>query len=158
MRAAPPIYVLWLAGAGGLCPLKGYIPSSHSTPGRGLLTPTADCASELVTEPGAGPLLPRCVNRAAGPSPEKAPQLETGSFSVPVCGFSLVQIQPYTSIASPFSSLCAEGDPHLCSSAARCISPSLKPRTYGLSGRLSQWVPGDVSVTLPPGLLEFEVL
>ena len=46
---------LWLVGAGGiLCPLNGYIPSSHSTPGRGLLSPIMDCTSELVTELEAG--------------------------------------------------------------------------------------------------------
>ena len=49
-----PTYGLWLAGAGSLCPLNGYIPSSHSTPGRVLLSTTVDYVSELVTKAGAG--------------------------------------------------------------------------------------------------------
>ena len=99
---------------------------SHSTPGRGLLVPAADCALEA-TEPGGGrrgqalsygaalqggdrfllrqtvPLIyhqpragsppPQVREQGAGPSLKKSLQLEMGSLSVPVRGFSLVQIQ-----------------------------------------------------------------
>ena len=60
--------------------------------GRGPLSPTVDSAPDLPPNPGVAPLLPRCTNRAASPSTEKAPQLEMGSLSVPVRGFILVQI------------------------------------------------------------------
>ena len=63
---------LWLVGADrDFCPWN-YILSSHSTQVRGLLSPTVDCTSELVTEPGLAHLLLRCMNRTAGPSLENA--------------------------------------------------------------------------------------
>ena len=62
-----PIYDFWLEGAGCLYPLSGYIPSSHSTPGRGLLSPTADCTSELVTDPCWLPSFPSA--RTGEPAP-----------------------------------------------------------------------------------------
>ena len=55
---------------------------SHSTPGRGPLSPTADGTPDLATEPGLAPLLPLWENRTVGPSPEKAPQLEMRSLSI----------------------------------------------------------------------------
>ena len=78
-------------------------------------------------------LLSRCSNRT-----EKAPQLETGSFSIfphpLVCGFSLVKIQSYTSTDSlslPFVSP-QKGIPPLCTQAAHFISASLQSCTYCL--------------------------
>lgn len=107
--AAPrhPIYGLWLAGTGSLCPWSRYTPFSHSTPGRALLSPSADCASELVTKPGAGSPLPLVREQGSRPSAEKAPQLEIGSLSVLIGGFSLVQIESYAApacLSPPFVS------------------------------------------------------
>ena len=102
------IFCIWLAGAGSLCPLNRYIPSSHSTPGRGSLFPTADCASELVTEPGAGLSLPQVCEMSSWPQPGGSPTVRDWVFLCPVGGFSLVQTQSCPSSASlsiPFVSL-----------------------------------------------------
>ena len=98
------------------------------------------CLNRLPS-PGLAPFLPRCVNRAAHPSPGKAPQLEIVSFSILVPGFFLVQIQSYTSPAAlslPFVSP-QEGIPSLHSSATGFLSPSLQSSIYGPPGCPSAW-------------------
>ena len=108
------------------------------------LVPTSlqggDCFLPLQTVPlnsllslRLAPLLPRCANKAASPSSEKVPQLEIGSLSVQVHGFSLVQIQSYASPAPLFLSFVSlqKGIPHPC---ACLISPSLQSCTYGPPG------------------------
>ena len=141
------IYGLWLVGTGNLCPLNGYIPSSHSTPGRGLLSPIAHYASELVTEPGLAPFLPRYSNRAAGPSLEKAPQLDWIFLHPGPWFFSC----PDTVLHFPslfFSSLClsTEGDP---SPPFLCLLFYLSQFTVTpvWPVMLSLWVPEGISIT-----------
>ena len=76
-------------------------------------------------------------------------------------GFSLVQIQSYTSTASlslPFVSP-QKGIPPLHAYAAHFIFPSWQSRIMHLQlTRLFPWASGDVSVTLQLRLLEFQVL
>ena len=132
-HSVPPIYGLWLVGAGSLCPLKGYIPSSHSTPGRGLLSPTADCASELVTEPGESPAVRDWIFLPSS--------LWFFSCSDTVLGFPNLC----------FSSLClsTEGDPF-----PQCLHSLFYLFQFAVThlwpARLSPWVPGDIFVTLQP--------
>ena len=82
-RSALQIYGLWLVGAGSLCPLKGYMPSSHSTPGRGLLSPTADCVSEVVTEPEAGSPSHQVCELGSGPLSGEGPTVRDCIFLCP---------------------------------------------------------------------------
>ena len=87
-----------------------------------------DCACDLPRNLGVAPLLPRYTNMAAGPSQKKALQLETGSLSVPIKGFFLVQIKSYTSpdaLSLPFVSP-QKGIPPLHAYAACFISPGLQ--------------------------------
>ena len=98
------------------------------------------------------------MKRAADPSPEKALQLEIGSFSILVCGFSLVQIQSYTSPASlslPFVSL-QKGIPPI--HALRPVLSLPVCNHAPMAHQVVPLVPGDISVTLQPGLLELKVL
>ena len=108
-----PIYRLWLVGTGSLCPLKGYIPSSHSTPGRGLFSPIADCASELVTKPRAGSPPPQVCEQVSWPQSRESPKVRDWIFLCPNQWFFSC---PDTLLHFPslsFSSLClsTEGDP-----------------------------------------------
>ena len=84
------------------------------------------------------------------PQSREAPQLEIGPFSVPVHGFSLVQMQSYASPASlslPFVSPQKWILP-LCSSTTRFLSPCLQSFTYGLSGCPSGALEASLSLCL----------
>ena len=78
--SAPLIYCLWLANTDSLCPWVGYIHSSHCTPGMGLLSPTTDCASELVTEPGAGSPPPQVCEQGNRPQSGESPTVRDWIF------------------------------------------------------------------------------
>ena len=148
-----PIYGLWLLGTGSLCPRSRIIPSSHSTPGRKSLSPNVGRNSDLVTKPRAGSPPLQVRDQGGWLQYEESPSVRDWIF-VQVHVFSLVHIQSYASPAFFFPlSLCRRG----------CL-PSIH---YSLSQfkithlwpvRLSFWVPGSDSVTVPPGLLEFKVL
>ena len=106
-HSAPLIKGLWLVGTGrDLCPWNGSLPSSHSTQGIGLLCPTADCVSKLVTDPGVSFPLHTCMNSAAVSSTEKAPQLEIECFSIFFLSLALVfLLSKYNpTLSQPFSS------------------------------------------------------
>ena len=110
-----------------------------------------DCACDLPRNLGVAPLLPRYTNMAAGPSQKKALQLETGSLSVPIKGFFLVQIKSYTSPASlsfPFV-FPQKGIPPVHAYAAHFISPSSQSCTYGLPGYLHGSLETSVSLCSP---------
>ena len=83
---------------------------------------------------GLAPLLPRHINRAAGPSPEKARHLEIRSvsfFSVPrSMGFLWSKYSPTASLSLPFVSS-KKGIPALSSYASHFISPSFQSCTCG---------------------------
>ena len=77
-----------------------------STPGRGSLSPTVYCAPDLAIEPGAGSHPPQVCDLGSQPQSQESPT-EIGSFSVPVRGFSLVQIQSHAfpaTLSLPFVS------------------------------------------------------
>ena len=112
--------------------------------GKGLLSPAADCASELVTKLRAGSPPPQVRKQGSWSPSEEAPWLGIGAFSVPVHGFSLVQIQSYASPATlslPFVSL-QKGIPPLRAYTACFISPSSQPE-HLWPARLSWCAPGD---------------
>ena len=146
-------------GAGSLCTLNGYIPSSYSTPRRGLLSPTADHASGLVTEPRAGSLPPQVWEQGSqSQSRDSLPVRDWVYLQFPSVVFLLSRYSATLANLS-FSSLClsAEGHP----------SPLFLRRPFYVSHfavtqpwpvMLSQWVPGGVPLTLLPRLLEFKVL
>ena len=150
---------IWLLAGGRRqsCPLNRYIPSSHSTPEKGLLFPTADCASELVS-PDWLPSSSRVGTGQPAPSPEQAPQI------MDLCPFRSVvfllsrysPMLPPASLSLPFVSP-QKGIPPICASAARFISTQFAVM-YLWPARLSPWAPGDIFVTLQPGLLKFKVL
>ena len=154
-----PIYSLWLVDAGGLCPLNGYIPSSQSTPGRGLLSATAHCASELVTLPGTGSPPPQVCEQVSWPQSRESPKVRDWIFLCPNQWFFSCRDTLLHFPSLSFSSLClsAERDPSplfLCCP----FYLSLFTIMHLWPIRLSPWVPGGISVTLPPGLLEIKVL
>ena len=131
-----PIYVLWLAGEGSLCLLKGYIPSSHSTPGRRLLSPTEDCTSELVTETGAGLPLPQVCEMYSWPQSRGSPAVIDLVFHHPgPCFFFLSRYSPMLpqTLSLPFVSP-QKGIPPLSAYAAHFLFPSSQSCTYGLPG------------------------
>ena len=110
-------YGLWLAGIGSLCPLNSYIPSSHSTPGRGLFFPTSDCASELLTKPGAGSLLLQVHEQGSRPQCGESPAVRDWIFVHPGSWFFSCPDTVLRFHSLSFSSRClsAEGDPsHPC--------------------------------------------
>ena len=108
-----------------------------------------DCTPDLPPNPGVAPLLPRYTKRAASPSQKKVLQLEMGSLSVPVQGFSLVQIQSYVSPATrslPFVSL-QKGIPLLHAYEACFISPVCNHLPMGWWPiRLSRCLPGRLNL------------
>ena len=66
-----------------LCPLNGYIPSSYSIPGKGLLSPTADCVSEVVSEPGPGSHPPQVRELGSQPQSRGSPAVRDWIFVRP---------------------------------------------------------------------------
>ena len=112
-------------------PLMGFIPTSGSV----LTAQSPDRASDSVSPSlSSPPLLTLCLSLSL--SKINIKKIESLSFFLipEVHGFSLVQIQSYTSIAYlslPFVSL-QKGIPSLHSYAAHFISPIFQPHSYGL--------------------------
>ena len=124
------------------------------------VSPAVDCAPDLPPNTDVGLLLPRCVNRAASPSPKKAPQLEMGSLSIPVQGFFSCQDTVLHCPSCSFSSLClsAEGDP-----SSQCLpDPFYLPQLVVTHLWPIRFLSGPVSlvdsVSFPPRLLGVKVL
>lgn len=131
---------LWLVSTGRVsCPLNGYIPSSHSTRERESLSPTADCASELVTEPGASSLPPQVRELGSQPQSKESPTVRDWLFLRPQSMvFLLFKYSPALPQPLFFFPLSAEGD----------LSPPCLHCTFYLSqfaithvwpARLSPW-------------------
>ena len=88
---------------------------SHSTPGRGSLSPTADCTSDLATEPRAGSPPPQVHDPGSWLQSREIPQLEIGSFPIRVSVFFSCPDTVLCFASCSFSSLClsTEGFPPL---------------------------------------------
>ena len=81
---APPTPLPWRLGwelnSASVCPSTGEAPPdmrsrlllscAAALQGRGPVSPNVDSAPDLPVNPGVTPLLPRCANRAADPSPK----------------------------------------------------------------------------------------
>ena len=128
---------------------------SHSTPGRGSLSPTADCTSDLATEPRAGSPPPQVHDPGSWLQSREIPQLEIGSFPVRVSVFFSCPDTVLCFTSCSFSSLClsTEGFPPL-----HLFYLSQFAITHIWPVSLSQWVPGSTTVSFPPGLLGFKGL
>ena len=103
--------------------------------GRGLLSATADCTSELISESGTGFPPPQVCELDSRTQSGESPTVRDWTFSIPIRGFSLVQIQSYSfpaSLSLPFVSL-QKGIPPICAYVACFISPSLQSLETSLS-------------------------
>ena len=146
-----------------LCPWNNYIPSSHSTQGRGSLSPTVDCASELVIEAGAGSPPPQVCKQGSQPQSGESPAVRNWIllrfFPIPsLCFFSPPNtVLHFQSLSSSSFCLSAKGDPSLpCLCHPFYLSQFAVPHLWPT--RLSPRALGEVSVTLQPRVLEFQVL
>ena len=70
-------------------PWTGFV-LSCCPPGRGSLSPTADCPPDLATEPGAGSSPPQVRHPGSRPQSGESPAVRDWIFSILVQGFSLV--------------------------------------------------------------------
>ena len=124
----------------------------------GLLSPSVDCAPALPLKPMLAPHLPRCANREPRPRPNKAPQLEIRSLSVPVRGSPLIHIQPYTSAATLSLTFVSpqKGISSLHSYLAQFMYPSSQSATCHFSRCLLSF--REYSVCFPLRLLWFKML
>ena len=137
-----PVYGLWLAGAGSLWLLNGYIPFSHSTQRKGSFSPTVDYTSELVPKPGAGSPPPQVCKRGSWSQSGESPTVRDWVF---LCTGLRFFSCPNRVICFPsffFSSLClsTEGDPSPLCLCSHFISPSSLVVMHLWSARLSPWV------------------
>ena len=104
------------------------------------------------------PHLPRCANREPRPRPNKAPQLEIRSLSVPVRGSPLIHIQPYTSAATLSLTFVSpqKGISSFHSYLAQFMYPSSQSATCHLSRCLISF--REYSVCFSRRLLGFQML
>ena len=123
-----------------------------------LLSPSVDCAPALPLKPMLAPHLPRCANREPRPRPNKAPQLEIRSLSVPVRGSPLIHIQPYTSAATLSLTFVSpqKGISSLHSYLAQFMYPSSQSASCHLSRCLISF--REFAVCFPRRLLGFQML